>query len=142
VSSGPAFDAYAVRVLDEWIDYNGHLTDSAYAIILSDANEDFLLSLGLSEGYRERTGRSMYTAECHITYRAEVGRELVRASSRLVELRSKGIRVQTTLTREDGVEAAFGEHVYVHVDGETGRPCEFDEALRALLIATLSDDGS
>jgi len=137
--SGPAaFDHFAIKVADEWIDYNGHLTDYAYAIILAAANEEFLLSLGLSEGYQERTGRTMFTAECHIRYRAEVGRELVRATSHLVELRGKGIKVQTTLMREDGVEAAFGEHVYVHVDGATGRPCEFDEATRTLLVATLS----
>jgi len=138
MSPQPAFEEYSVDVDEAWIDYNGHLTDYAYAIILSAANEEFLLSLGLSEGYRERTGRALYTAECHITYRAEVGRERVSAHTSLVEVRSKAIRVTTTLTRADGVDAAFGEHVYVHVDSTTGRACEFDDETRSRFAALVS----
>jgi acyl-CoA thioester hydrolase len=141
MSPSPPFEEYAgysIDVDEAWIDYNGHLTDSAYAVILSDANEAFLDSLGLSEPYRERTGRSLYTSECHIRYRAEVNREQVRARTRLVELHNKAIRVATTLTRADGVDAAQADHVYVHVDGATGRPCEFDDDTRMRLLSVLS----
>ena len=63
-----------VPVRDEWIDYNGHLTDWAYAAICSDANEVFLDSLGLSSAYQARTGSSTYTVEAHLRYLAEVQR--------------------------------------------------------------------
>jgi acyl-CoA thioesterase FadM len=67
-----------------------------------------------------------------------VNREQVRARTRLVELHNKAIRVATTLTRADGVEAAQADHVYVHVDCATGRACEFDDDTRKRMLSVLS----
>ena len=39
---------YRTEVREEWIDYNGHLNDAGYAIVLSEANEVLLAHLGLS----------------------------------------------------------------------------------------------
>ncbi len=65
---------YRTEVREEWIDYNGHLHDVGYAIVLSEANEVLFADLGLSEGYRVNTGRGMYTVESHIHYLAETKR--------------------------------------------------------------------
>ena len=116
------FGAYQSAVRDEWIDYNGHLHDASYAIVLSEANEVLLAALGLSAEYQARTGRSMYTVESHIRYLAPTGRgDRLTAASFLVSADPKRLRVHTALTRGDGTVVATGEHLYLHVDNELGR---------------------
>src|SRR5262252_1532465 len=66
--SSVPFARYTTEIRHEWIDYNGHLNDAGYAVVLSEANEVLLACLDLSADYRARTGRAMYTVECHIRY--------------------------------------------------------------------------
>lgn len=105
----------------EWIDYNGHLNDAGYAVVLSEANEVLLDHLGMSAEYRAATGRALYTAECHIRYLAEskLG-DVLSAASMLVSADPKRLRVHTLLSRADGVPIATGEHLYLHVDEASG----------------------
>jgi acyl-CoA thioesterase FadM len=131
------FARYATEVRDEWIDYNGHLHDAGYAIVLSEANEVLLDELGLSERYRERTGSAMYTVECHIRYLAECGRgDRLGAASFVVSADVKRLRVHTALTKTGGTLVATGEHMYLHVNGAgrvTAMPAERWSAVDAML---------
>lgn len=136
---------YRTEVREEWIDYNGHLYDAGYAIMLSEANEVLLAHLGLSEGYRADTGRAMYTVECHIRYLAESQRgDVIQAASLLVSADAKRMRVHTLLSRDDGVPVATGEHLYLHVDeaagGVTPMPADRWAAVEALLSVHASLD--
>jgi carnitine 3-dehydrogenase len=121
---GPSapFSRYTTEVRKEWIDYNGHLNDAGYAVVLSEANEVLLAYLDLSADYRARTGRAMYTVECHIRYLAEcrLG-DVLEAASFLVSADVKRLRVHTALTRVDGTAVATGEHLYLHFDEAAGR---------------------
>ena len=134
------FARYTTEVRQEWIDYNGHLNDAGYAIVLSEANEVLLAYLGLSADYRARTGRAMYTVECHIRYLAEcrLG-DVLEAASLLVSADAKRLRVHTALTRADGTAVATGEHLYLHFDDAVGRVTAMQpdrwEAVRTLLSA-------
>ena len=56
----------------EWLDYNGHLNDASYAIVLTAAHELLLEHLGLSADYRASHQASMFTVEMHLHYLAEV----------------------------------------------------------------------
>jgi len=49
-------------VRPEWIDYNGHMTDSRYLQVFGDATDALFRYAGVDEGYR-RSGRAMYTVE-------------------------------------------------------------------------------
>jgi acyl-CoA thioesterase FadM len=144
--AGPAapFARYRTEVREEWLDYNGHLSDAAYAIVLSEANELLFADLGLSKGYREDTGRAMYTVESHIRYLAESKRgDVLEAASLLVSADTKRMRVHTLLSR-DGMPIATGEHLYLHVDeaagGVTAMPADRWAAVDALLCAHASLD--
>lgn len=134
------FARYQTEIGQEWIDYNGHLNDAGYAIVLSEANEALLTYLGLSADYRARAGRAMYTVECHIRYLAEcrLG-DVLEASTILVSADVKRLRVHTALTRVDGTVVATGEHLYLHVDDAAGRvaamPPERWAAVEAVLHA-------
>lgn len=136
---------YRTEVREEWIDYNGHLHDVGYAIVLSEANEVLLAHLGLSEGYRVDTGRAMYTVESHIRYLAETKRgDVIEAASLLVSADAKRMRIHTLLSRGGGVPVATGEHLYLHVDeavgGVTAMPADRWAAVDALLSAHASLD--
>jgi acyl-CoA thioester hydrolase len=139
------YAGYRNEVGAEWIDYNGHLNDAGYAIVLSEANETLLAHLGLSEAYRADTGRAMYTAESHIRYLAEAVRgDVIEAVSLLVSGDAKRLRVHTVLRRDDGVPVATGEYLYLHVDqaagGVTAMPPDRWAAVSALLSAHASLD--
>jgi acyl-CoA thioesterase FadM len=115
------FQRYRSAVREEWIDYNGHLHDACYAIVLSEANEVLFAELELSEDYRVETGRAMYTVECHIRFLAESKRgDTLVASSILVSADPKRMRLHTLLSRDDGTPVATGEFFYLHVDESAG----------------------
>lgn len=137
--AGP-FRRYRAPVREDWIDYNGHLNDAGYAVVLSAANEVLLAELGMSADYRAATGRALYTAECHIRYLAEAKLgDVLAAASMLVTADQKRLRVHTVLSRADGTTVATGEHLYLHVDeaagGVTPMPPDRWAAVAALLAA-------
>ena len=57
-----------LEVRPEWIDYNGHMTDSRYLQVFGDATDALFRSRGVDDAYR-RSGRAMYTVETHVTAR-------------------------------------------------------------------------
>jgi betainyl-CoA thioesterase len=69
VTSLPPFHA---RILPDWIDYNGHLRDAYYAVVLSLAVDEVMERLGLDAAYRERTRCTLYTLEWHMHFLHEV----------------------------------------------------------------------
>jgi acyl-CoA thioester hydrolase len=71
-SAPPSLPAYRATLDPGWIDYNGHLRDAYYGLILSYAIDDLMDHLGLDAGYRARTRRTLYTLEMHIHYLHEV----------------------------------------------------------------------
>ncbi|HEX3906394.1 MAG TPA: thioesterase family protein [Mycobacteriales bacterium] len=143
-ASGPApYQRYRTDVREEWIDYNGHLHDGCYAIVLSEANEVLFADLELSEDYRVETGRAMYTVECHIRFLAESKRgDTLVASSILVSADPKRMRVHTLLSRDDGTAVATGEFFYLHVDEAAGGVTPMPDDRWALVEALLNAHAS
>jgi acyl-CoA thioester hydrolase len=136
---------YRTGVREEWIDYNGHLHDGNYAVVLSEANEVMFAELELSEDYRVETGRAMYTVECHIRYLHESKRgDVLEASTILVSADPKRMRVHTLLSHDDGTPIATGEFFYLHVDeaagGVTAMPDDRWQRVSALLVDHASLD--
>jgi acyl-CoA thioester hydrolase len=116
------FREHRTRVRPEWVDYNGHMNDAAYAQVLGDANEVFLDALGLSAAYRERTGAGLFTVESHIRYLAECSLDqLLAATSLLVFADAKKLHVCTELLDETGQPVSTGEFLYLHVDAAQGK---------------------
>ncbi|MDB6158186.1 MAG: thioesterase-like protein [Gammaproteobacteria bacterium] len=63
---------YRTEVAPEWIDYNGHLRDAYYSLIVSLATDALMDRLGLDEAYRARTRCTLYTLEMHMHFLHEV----------------------------------------------------------------------
>jgi len=133
------FRDYRTRVRPEWVDYNGHMNDAAYAQVIGEANEALLAALGLSAAYRERTGAALFTVESHIRYLAEctLDQELA-ATSLLVAADAKRLHVCTELLDEAGQPAATGEFLYLHVEVEQGKVTAVPPDRRAVVDAVLA----
>jgi acyl-CoA thioesterase FadM len=116
------FSEYRTRVRDEWLDYNGHLHDASYAIVLSDANEVLFEALGLSADYRRDHAASMFTVEHHLRFLSECGPgEEITASTVVADAEPRKVRLHTELFAGDGRLVATGESLYLHVDTELGK---------------------
>lgn len=72
MSSSSALTVYSVNIETAWIDYNGHLRDAYYGVVLSNAIDDVMDQLGLDAAYRNETRCTLYTLEQHVSFLHEV----------------------------------------------------------------------
>jgi acyl-CoA thioesterase FadM len=124
------------HVRPEWIDYNGHMTDSRYLQVFGDASDALFRYVGIDDAYR-RSGRALYTAESHVTYRAEArSQERLYVLSRVLEVDEKRVRLRHALHRgRDEALLASAELLYLHVSTQQGRASPMDAEVRERLAA-------
>lgn len=67
-----ALKIYSTAIAPEWIDYNGHLRDAYYGLILSYASDALMDQVGLDSEYRRTTGCTLYTLEQHMHFLHEI----------------------------------------------------------------------
>ncbi|MBS4212909.1 thioesterase family protein [Neobacillus rhizophilus] len=120
----------AETVHEEWIDYNGHMTDSAYAKVFSIAVDRLMVGIGISADFRETEQYSIYTLETHLCYlnEAHKGQEL-RVNMQLLDYDSKRLHVFFTMENTDGERLATSEQMLIGIDMKTGRPASFPPAI-------------
>lgn len=68
MSSTAPFPLLEIRVRPEWVDFNGHMTDAAYAAAFSDGLMVMTDRLGLDAEGRARTGHTIYTLAMMLRY--------------------------------------------------------------------------
>jgi len=86
-------------VRPEWIDYNGHMTDSRYLQVFGDATDALFRYAGVDDDYR-RSGRAMYTVETHVSHQAEArALEPLYVTTRVLEVDDKRVRLSHSLHR-------------------------------------------
>jgi len=124
------------RVRPEWIDYNGHMTDSRYLQVFGDATDALFRYAGIDDAYR-RSGRAMYTVETHVMHKAEArALEPLYVTTRILETDDKRVRLLHALHRQrDEGLVATAEQVYLHVSAPPGKASAMDAAVRARLAA-------
>jgi acyl-CoA thioester hydrolase len=59
---------YETPVLQEWIDYNGHMSEAYYVLVFGYATDAFYDYIGLDDAARRAAASSVYTVEAHINY--------------------------------------------------------------------------
>jgi acyl-CoA thioester hydrolase len=142
---------YRTPILAEWIDYNGHLRDAYYAVIISLAIDALMDRIGLDEGYRKRTGGTLYTLEMHFHYLHEVKHsDTAEVEMRILATDRKRIQAGFELKRAGQPEvAATAEAMLLHVRQHEGTVsvAAFPEPVSAALAqleqssATLQAEG-
>jgi acyl-CoA thioester hydrolase len=114
---------YETAILPEWIDYNGHLRDAYYGLIVSLATDALMDRVGLDAAYRARTGCTLYTLEMHLHYLHEVHRsDTVMVSVRIEGADHKRIHATFEMRRSgDPALAASAEVMLLHVQQTSDR---------------------
>lgn len=120
------------RVEPGWVDYNGHMTESRYLQLFSDASDAIMAHVGADAAY-VAGGFSFYTAETHIMHKREVKEgEAVYATTQLLGADDKRLHLFHALYRtRDDTLLASAEQMLLHVDMKANRACPAQPAVRA-----------
>ena len=125
-------------VRTDWVDYNGHMTESRYLDVLANASDAFLRHVELNASYLAaatactRPRRTSATSPRRTPATPSTSRR--RCSGRTRSACTSSTRCATPAS---GTAVATGEHLLLHVDAETGRVCAMQEPL-AGRIGTLA----
>lgn len=114
----PALQTYQTPVLEDWVDYNGHLRDAFYLLIFSYATDAFMERIGLDSDNRDASRHSLFTLECHLNYLHEVKLGTrVWVNTQVIGFDRKRLHLYHSLHREGFDEAlAASEQMLLHVD--------------------------
>ena len=123
-------------VLDEWIDYNGHMSEGFYGVVFGKASDEYLTRMGFDEHYRA-AGGSFYTVETHIRFIDELAPDTrLAVDTTVAGADSKRVHLFHELRRaEDGALAATQESLMLHVDTRIDRVAPMGASLYAVLRA-------
>ena len=120
----------------DWLDYNGHVTESRYLQMFGDATDSLLGYIGVDAAYLDN-GASYYTVETHISHLGQLfAGDRVEASTQVLGWDDKRLHVFHTLARvgEDD-PVALAAHMLVHVDAAAGRAAPVADEVRIRLAA-------
>ena len=128
---------HQTRVPPEWVDYNGHMNESRYLQVASDASDAVLDALNCGAKYAA-TGRSFFTAETHIRHLAEAfAGDLLRVKTIAIGGDEKRLHLFHELRKAEESDpnneksgdknnggeklVATAEHMLLHVDSGLGK---------------------
>jgi carnitine 3-dehydrogenase len=131
-----------LRVRPEWIDYNGHMTDSRYLQVFGDATDALFRYVGIDDAYR-KSGRALYTVDTHVSHKAQArSQDPLYVTSRVLEVDDKRVRLAHQLYKQQGDElVASAEQLYLHVDSSQGRASPLEPTVRERLQALQAASG-
>ena len=109
-----------MTVLPDWIDYNGHMTESRYLSATSETADVFLSFIGSDMAY-VKTGFSYYTAETFVQHlgEAKLG-DALQGTLQILMADAKRVHIFVTLSVA-GRPVATLEQMILHVDAAQGR---------------------
>jgi len=117
-------ELYRNQVQKDFVDYNGHMNESRYLQLFSEATDAFLLFIGMDTDYLA-AGCSFYTVETHLRHLREVklGAEL-KVTSQLLGYDEKRLQIiHEMFSSSDNQLLATAEHMLLHVDSLKSIAC-------------------
>src|SRR3954449_437779 len=123
-------------VKPEWVDYNGHMSESCYLLAFGDSSDAFFRLIGIDEAYRA-SGRSLYTVETHMHNRREAGEgESLDLTLQVLDVDRKRVHIFHEMRHgATGDLLATGEQLLVHVDMAAGRSSDIPDDVVARVAA-------
>ena len=108
----------------DWTDYNGHMNESRYGQIFSDAADIIMQTVGANADYI-RSGLSYFTVDVQIKFLAEThAGSSIHVKSFVLQGEGKKMKLFHQMFDEDEALLATGEQMLIHVNLETRRACE------------------
>ncbi len=122
-------------VLEEWVDYNGHMMVAYFVLVFNNGTDVFYPLVGLGLPYRTRTGHSTFAVESHITYSREASAgDPVRVTTQLLGFDEKRLHYFHVMSHaEKGYEMATLEQLALHADLRKRKVVAMPEESQALL---------
>ena len=120
---GLALPVLEATVVSEWVDYNGHMNDAAYAIVFSRSIDALMDRVGLDAAARKRTGQSLFTLQMMLHYFKEAKEgDALAVTCHLLEHDDKRMRVWLDMTAPGGEILAASEQLLISVAQAEGGP--------------------
>lgn len=118
--------SFKSEVIQEWVDYNGHMNDAAYASVFSCAVDSLMEFFGLTKEVIENEKYTLFTLETHLCYlnEAHLGEEL-HVNLQLLDVDSKRLHVFFTMKNTNEVVISTSEQMLMGMDQEIGKPAPF-----------------
>lgn len=126
----------APAVPQEWVDYNGHMSESCYLLVFGDQSDAFFRYIGIDEAYRA-AGHSLFTVQTMIFNLAEAHLgDPLDLSLHLLDADDKRLHIFHTMHHgQTGELLATGEQMLVHVDMGAGKSCPMPPELSRKVMA-------
>jgi acyl-CoA thioester hydrolase len=124
-------------VLPQWVDYNGHMSESCYLVVFGDNSDAFFRYIGIDEAYRDLGGHSLYTVETQLHNLREASEgEPLRLTLQLLDVDEKRLHIFHAMYHAtSGVLLATAEQMLVHVDMAQGRSAAMPADLYQRVLA-------
>lgn len=138
------FHCPELTVLDDWIDYNGHMNVAWYVAAFDQGVDAMFDALGIGEDYVSERGLSCFTGEIRVGYISELKRgEAFNTTVQLLDWDSKRLHFfMTMISAEDGSVAATLEQLAIHVDMNERRSAPFPDDIAARIEQLMASHAS
>lgn len=121
---------YDTKVIQEWVDHNGHMNDAEYNRVLSDATDDWLAHLGLTLETIKTLHYTVFTLENHLTFLKEMKLdEDIGVKVHLYDYDSKRLHVFMEMLNSEQALTSTYEVMLMGIDTENGRPSPFPDSI-------------
>ena len=116
-----------LSVLDDWIDYNGHLNMAFYNVIFDKGVDHVYDQLGIGEEYARSGDGSCFTLEVHIHYLQELSLDdEIEVHFQLLDYDHKRLHFfEQMYHKASGFLAATSEQIALHVDMRSRKAAPF-----------------
>jgi len=108
----------------DWTDYNGHMNESRYGQVFSDAGDTVMHMIGATPEYITN-GLSFFTVENLIQFKNETHPgECIHVDTQVLQAEGKKLRMFHEMKRGNGEVLCTCNQLLIHVSLETRRSCE------------------
>ena len=132
-------DIYRCTVLQEWVDYNNHMTEAAYLTVFGWASDVLFQFIGVDDAYRAG-GSSFYTVETHIIYEREAAlSDSLKVTTQVLDFDVKRLHFNHEMFNLDtGERLSTCEQMLLHVDSKAAKSSVIKPSVTLALNALLS----
>ncbi|HCH25063.1 MAG TPA: 4-hydroxybenzoyl-CoA thioesterase [Oceanospirillaceae bacterium] len=130
------------KVIEQWIDYNGHLNEAYYLVIFSQATDAIQDYLGMTFDNIKSSGYTLFTVETHLRYLQEIGLgKDVYVTTQIIESDNKRMRLFHSMYNAQDELLATAEKLFLSYNLQQERVVNFNEEF-ASNLATLVEEQS
>ena len=123
-------DVAAGKVIEEWIDYNGHMNMAYYVQCFEEASDYLLEYINLGYDYAIKENKGVFVIKCEINYRKEIRlHEPFKISVQSVLIQGKKMIVELVMRNSSDQVVAEYKILNLNVDLKSKKSVPFDTAV-------------